>query len=170
MHDHPPPRVQPVGNVAPAPEGCSRESERGCQLGRRTCCSFLADGCLAGGKAEARQNGREVTIRSRRDVVQAGTRSARRRGQCCMPCGRCERWWPFGGVSSFSRVPRVRRTLPWARHSSRGARTSIPARPEPPPYLQTPKSTIGRPRSCRVSLFCARAGQDVHAAHFVRSR
>ena len=43
----------------------------------------------------------------------------------------------------------VARPLPWVGHGSGGARASKTARPERPPCLQTPKSTIGRARSCR---------------------
>eukprot|EP00964_Phaeocystis_antarctica_P033523 scaffold19007_cov71-Phaeocystis_antarctica.AAC.13 len=42
------------------------------------------------------------------------------------------------------------RPLPWVGHGSSGARASKPARPERPPCLQTPKSTIVRWRSCRL--------------------
>ena len=64
----------------------------------------------AGGKAGASTNlGREAATSVWQAAVPAGTRRARRIGQCCSPCGQCLRWPPIGGVSSSERVPRVRR-------------------------------------------------------------
>eukprot|EP00964_Phaeocystis_antarctica_P027736 scaffold15649_cov57-Phaeocystis_antarctica.AAC.2 len=63
----------------------------------------------AGGKAEASTNGREAATSVWQADVSAGTRRARRTGQCCSPCRRCLRRSPIGGVSSSERVPRVRR-------------------------------------------------------------
>ena len=55
----------------------------------------------------------------------------------------------------------VARPLPWVGHGSGGARASKTARPERPPCLQTPKSTIGRARSCRYASYTVRLKVNV---------
>ena len=108
------PRARPVGawhqrpNGAPTPQRASAVSHAGSLTGSSRTGWPDAEG-QAGGKAEASTNGREAATSVWQADVSAGTRRARRTGQCCSPCRRCLRRSPIGGVSSSERVPRVRR-------------------------------------------------------------
>ena len=108
------PRAWPVGawhqrpSGAPTPQRASAVSHAGSLTGSSRTGWPDAEG-RAGGKAEARTNGREAATSVWQAAVSAGTRRAPRTGQCCSPCGRCLRRSPIGGVSSSERVSRVRR-------------------------------------------------------------
>ena len=156
----PHPRARPVGvwhqrpSDAPTPLRASAVSHAGCltgsssatraslaaRLAPQRCGEYerprsrhgrLAGWCTSQHQKSASNRSMLLTLRSMRAPMRQSAASAAVHG--------CH---PFVDVA---------RPLPWVGHGSGGARASKTARPERPPCLQTPKSTIGRARSCRPS-------------------
>ena len=169
------PRARPVGpwhqrpNGAPTPQRASAVSHAGSLTGSSRTGWPDAEG-QAGGKAEASTNGREAATSVWQADVSAGTRRARRTGQCCSPCRRCLRRSPIGGVSSSERVPRVRRRgeaaplgRAWLEWGS-----CLETRASGAPCLHT--ETFGRWRSCRRTFTSKHDSRRVHGFCACRQR